>query len=187
VGITEAADCVVVVVSEERHVISIANNGFIKKDYFRSDADFHNEATFKSIQKQLIRDLTRLLTGESPEDEKPDRQGFRVEFKLGFGLDKEDRERRKREKEEAQREKDKQGRDGKKNRRSAAYKVTARFAAPAADTAKTSMEETPAEGVGMTSILRVPEDVEKTEESLPQPSDTAPVSEENTQAPEHSV
>lgn len=187
VGITEAADCVVVVVSEERHVISIANNGFIKKDYFRSDADFHNEAVFKSIQKQLIRDLTRLLTGESPEDEKPEKRDFRVQFKLGFGLDKEDRERRKREKEEAQREKEKRSKEGKETRRSAAYKVTARSTAPAANTGKAAVEETPVEGVGMTSILRVPEDVGGATETTPPPAEAVPSPVENAESPSDPV
>ncbi len=164
VGITEVADCVVVVVSEERHVISIANNGFIKKDYFRSEADFYNDAAFKSIQKQMIRDLTRLLTGESPEDEKPERRQLRVEFKLGFGLDKEDRERRKREQEEAEREREKRAKDGKHIRKPAAYKVIARSGA-SPEAGKTSDGQSAedvtvsAEGIGMTSLLHTPEGI----------------------------
>lgn len=172
VGITEVADCVVVVVSEEKHVISIANNRFIKKDYFRSEADFHNEATFKANQKQLTRDLTRLLTGESPEDEKPERRSFRVEFKLGFGLDKEDRERRQKEREEAEREREKRARSNRR-RHVASYKV-ASVSATLAESAS-PVEETPAEGIGMTSILHTPEGVEPCAE--PQPAEPAEISE----------
>ena len=64
VGITEVSDCVVVVVSEQRHAISIANNGFLKRNYNQRADDFQNEARAKSIQKALRKDLTRLLHGD---------------------------------------------------------------------------------------------------------------------------
>ena len=64
VGITEVSDCVVVVVSEQRHVISIANNGFLKRNYNQKPEDFQNEQRARSIQKSLRKDLTRLLCGD---------------------------------------------------------------------------------------------------------------------------
>ena len=64
VGITEVSDCVVVVVSEQRHVISIANNGFLKRNYNQKPEDFQNEQRARSIQKALRKDLTRLLHGD---------------------------------------------------------------------------------------------------------------------------
>ena len=64
VGITEVSDCVVVVVSEQRHVISIANNGFLKRNYNQKPEDFQNEQRSRSIQKALRKDLTRLLHGD---------------------------------------------------------------------------------------------------------------------------
>ncbi len=63
VGITEVSDCVVVVVSEERHLISIANNGQIKRDYYRSPEDLKNEASMKTIQNNLRNDLFLILAG----------------------------------------------------------------------------------------------------------------------------
>ncbi|MBQ3508254.1 MAG: diadenylate cyclase CdaA [Clostridia bacterium] len=76
VGITEVSDCVVVVVSEQRHVISIANNGYLKKNYNQKADEFNNEASAKSIQQALRKDLSRLLRGDTkiftPADEEPD-------------------------------------------------------------------------------------------------------------------
>ncbi len=69
VGITEVSDCVVVVVSEEKHIISIANNGFIKRDYNRSVTDLQNESTLKNVQNDLRKDLFLLLAGMPIEDE----------------------------------------------------------------------------------------------------------------------
>jgi diadenylate cyclase len=53
VGISEQSDAVVIVVSEETGVISIANNGVLKRNY--------NSGTLKD-------DLFLLLTGSSEED-----------------------------------------------------------------------------------------------------------------------
>ena len=76
VGITEVSDCVVVVVSEQRHVISIANNGYLKKNYNQKADEFLNEASAKSIQKALRKDLARLLRGDARifgnKDDEPD-------------------------------------------------------------------------------------------------------------------
>lgn len=64
VGISEVSDCVVVVVSEQRHVISIANNKFLKRNYNQKADEFQNEIKAKAIQKALRKDLTRLLQGD---------------------------------------------------------------------------------------------------------------------------
>ena len=86
VGITEVSDCVVVVVSEEKHIISIANNGFIKRDYNKSAADFQNEATMKAVQNALRKDLFRLLAGTAydEEDRADERRRVKVHFKLSL-------------------------------------------------------------------------------------------------------
>lgn len=63
VGISEVSDCVVVLVSEETHIISIANNGMLKRDYNRGVKDFKDPETTKNIKKHLREDLFRILTG----------------------------------------------------------------------------------------------------------------------------
>ena len=88
VGITEVSDCVVVVVSEERHVISVANNGAIKGDYHIGPAELYGEDTLKAIQNTLLNDLFLLLAG-TPYDEngkpaKSDRR-FRMNLKFMWG------------------------------------------------------------------------------------------------------
>ncbi len=144
VGITEISDCVVVVVSEERHVISVANNGYIKK-YNRSEADFQNEVTQKSVRRQLQRDLTGLLTGMTlDESGKPAATKIRLEFKWGMGLDKEDRERRRRARENVRRGGEQT--EARQTRR-VAYKV-------AAHPATSAEKDMPASDVGMISINR---------------------------------
>lgn len=69
VGITEVSDCVAVVVSEERHTISIANNGYIKRDYHRSPDELRSENAMKNIQNSLRNDLFRLLAGVDFDEE----------------------------------------------------------------------------------------------------------------------
>ena len=81
VGITEVSDCVVVVVSEQRHVISIANNGYLKKNYNQKADEFLNEASAKSIQKALRKDLSRLLRGDTKIFGVQDDDGDEVERK----------------------------------------------------------------------------------------------------------
>lgn len=90
IGVSEVSDCVVVVVSEERHVISVANSGLIKRDYNRNANDFRNEETLKSIQNSLRQDLFLLLAGMPLE--KSEREGKRYALKDVQG----DRDRNKR-------------------------------------------------------------------------------------------
>ena len=75
VGISEVSDCVVVVVSEQRHVISIANNKFLKRNYNQKADEFQNEARAKAIQKALRKDLARLLQGDNRGSDAEDGSG----------------------------------------------------------------------------------------------------------------
>ena len=68
VGVTEVSDCVVVVVSEETHKISVANNGQLKRDYNRTAADFKDAETEKDIKKRLREDLFMLIGGGDLQD-----------------------------------------------------------------------------------------------------------------------
>lgn len=69
VGITEYCnDCVVVVVSEERHRISVANGGVIKLDYNKNVADLKAEESVKVIRNALRQDLFHMLTNISAEE-----------------------------------------------------------------------------------------------------------------------
>lgn len=69
VGITEYCnDCVVVVVSEERHRISVANSGVIKLDYNKNVADLKAEESVKVIRNALRQDLFHMLTNVSLEE-----------------------------------------------------------------------------------------------------------------------
>jgi DNA repair protein RecO (recombination protein O) len=76
----------VVVVSEQRHVISIANNGYLKKNYNQKADEFQNEASAKSIQKALRKDLTRLLCGDvkifNAGDEEGDEEENRILLRM---------------------------------------------------------------------------------------------------------
>ena len=76
VGISEKSDCVVVVVSEERHVISVMCNGLIKRDYnlgmVDGNLDMRDEEVSKKAQKALWEDLYKLIVGktENPKRKK---------------------------------------------------------------------------------------------------------------------
>lgn len=85
-GVSEQSDCVVVVVSEERHVISVVKNGNLKRDYNKSIADFATGE--KDIQNRLRAELYLLVTGSADptaekkadkeeKTDKPDRKKFR--------------------------------------------------------------------------------------------------------------
>ncbi len=86
VGITEVSDCVVVVVSEERHLISIANNGYIKRDYNKNVDDFQNEIAMKAVQNELRNDLFRLLSGSAYDERNgeggPKKKRHRLSFRF---------------------------------------------------------------------------------------------------------
>lgn len=70
IGVSEVSDCVVVVVSEEKHIISVANAGILKREYNRN-VDMHNDEAVKLVQNALRQDLFLLLAGmplEKAED-----------------------------------------------------------------------------------------------------------------------
>ena len=82
VGITEVSDCVVLVVSEETHIISVANNGLLKRDYFRDVSELQNETSLKAVQSKLRGDLFLILAGTAYEEE--DRVHERKHIKFHF-------------------------------------------------------------------------------------------------------
>lgn len=97
VGITDVTDCVVVVVSEETHKISIANHGNIERDFNQSGDELRNPEIRQRVEKSLRRALYNMLIGLELQDVKSrkERKEGRVQirFKWGFNLDAEDRER----------------------------------------------------------------------------------------------
>lgn len=67
VGISEDTDCIAVVVSEERHTISVANNGLLKRDYNPGGLKtLQTDEGLKSVQKKLTADLFLMLTSTNP-------------------------------------------------------------------------------------------------------------------------
>ena len=94
VGITDVTDCVVVVVSEETHKISIANHGNIERDFNQSGEELRNPEARQRVEKSLRRALYNMLIGLEITGTKDRRwSGVEVRFKWGFNLDAEDRER----------------------------------------------------------------------------------------------
>ncbi len=94
VGITDVTDCVVVVVSEETHKISIANHGNIERDFNQSGDELRNPEARQRIERNLRRALHNMLIGlEVADDRNAEENRIQVRFKWGFNLDAEDRER----------------------------------------------------------------------------------------------
>lgn len=94
VGISEMTDCVVVVVSEESHKISVANNGNIFREFNQSAEELRNPETRQWVEKSLRYTLYNMLIGLDLKDSQmQEEKGLRVRFKWGFNLDAEDRER----------------------------------------------------------------------------------------------
>ena len=94
VGISDMTDCVVVVVSEETHKISIANHGNIERDFNQNGEELRNPEVRQRVEKSLRRALHNMLIGLEIGNTKS-RKESRVQicFKWGFNLDAEDRER----------------------------------------------------------------------------------------------
>ncbi len=157
VGITEVSDCVVVVVSEQRHVVSIANNGYLKKNYNQKADEFQNEERAKAIQKALRKDLARLLRGDArifAEDEadEEERRSFlpEIRFSWSFGAPHEQTEKSasKKSKPAVSREVGDKSSEGKRNR----YRISnAKKNKKSADAAETAPVETEEEAVSETS------------------------------------
>jgi len=94
VGITDVTDCVVVVVSEETHKISIANHGNIERDFNQSGEELRNPEARQRVEKSLRRALRNMLIGlEIADRANAEESRVQVRFKWGFNLDAEDRER----------------------------------------------------------------------------------------------
>ena len=96
VGITDVTDCVVVVVSEETHKISIANHGNIQRDFNQNGEELRNPETRQRVEKALRRALHSMLIGLEIRDAKGRKEKekqIQIRFKWGFNLDAEDRER----------------------------------------------------------------------------------------------
>ncbi len=88
VGVTEKSDCVTVVVSEERHVMSICHNGELKGDYNYSPDDLRNDHNLKLVQNRLRNDLFLLLAGLSFDDNnRNEKPKFKMpSIKLSWGI-----------------------------------------------------------------------------------------------------
>jgi hypothetical protein len=176
VGISEVSDCVVVVVSEQRHAISIANNGFLKRNYNQRADDFQNEARAKSIQKALRKDLTRLLHGDvrffgaADEDDEPERKSLlpEIRFIWSFGQ-KPDRPKKPRtslpgEPGIAPASKGKAGKAGKVGKNVSRYRISgvSKITRPAADTP--AVKDTPAASE-IPNAPTAPQNAEQTSEN----------------------
>ena len=94
VGITDVTDCVVVVMSEETHKVSIANHGNIERDFNQSGEELRNPESRQRVEKSLRRALYNMLIGLEITNAR-DRKwsDIPVKFKWGFNLDAEDRDR----------------------------------------------------------------------------------------------
>lgn len=88
VGITDVTDCVVVVVSEETHKISIANHGNIERDFNQSGEELRNPEVRQRVEKSLRRALYNMLIGLEIKERR-----VLPRLKWGFNLDPEDRRR----------------------------------------------------------------------------------------------
>ena len=94
VGISDVTDCVVVVVSEETHKISIANHGNLERDFNQSGEELRNPEVRQRVEKSLRRALYNMLIGLEIQNHKGKEVGnLQIRFKWGFNLDAEDRQR----------------------------------------------------------------------------------------------
>ena len=164
VGISDVTDCVVVVVSEETHKISIANHGNIERDFNQSGEELRNPEVRQRVEKSLRRALYNMLIGleiKNPKDQKENR--IQVRFKLGFNLDAEDRQR-------ISMEREKQSNDLEKFEKSYNKKLRKKAAAAKeedapADAAATPTPAAPSEdNAGMPSIAMTPPELRATPE-----------------------
>jgi diadenylate cyclase len=153
VGITDVTDCVVVVVSEETHKISIANHGNIERDFNQSGEELRNPEARQRVEKSLRRALYNMLIGLEITGTKDRRwSGVEVRFKWGFNLDAEDRER-------INKEREKQNSDLERFEKSYNRKVSKK-ASQMADLVMDE-EETPAEDTDSATVELPPEPSEE--------------------------
>ena len=82
VGISEHSDCVVIVVSEEKHVISVMCNGLIKRNYnlgmVDGTIDVRDKETAKKVQTALWEDLYKLIVGKNETAKRRRRREYMV-------------------------------------------------------------------------------------------------------------
>ena len=87
VGISEASDCVVVVVSEEKHIISVMCNGLIKRDYnlgvVDSKIDVTDPEVAKRVRQALWDDLYKLIVGKTDTPKRKRRREYKVSDETG--------------------------------------------------------------------------------------------------------
>ena len=169
VGITDVTDCVVVVVSEETHKISIANHGNIQRDFNQSGEELRNPDNRQRVEKALRRALHSMLIGLEIRDAKGRKEKenqIQIRFKWGFNLDAEDRERITKEREKQSIELE---RFEKIYNQNAKKKVTAAEdeADTVSDEPETEAEIIPAapspENAGLPSITFTPADLAETQ------------------------
>ena len=193
VGITDVTDCVVVVVSEESQIISVANHGRIMRDFNKNADELRNPETRKEIERKLRKTLSYLLLGldmedpmaeENGEQTKKKRDRLEIRFKLGFNLDAEDRERirREREEEEAAREKFKREYKNRYKNMPTPDQYAERVGFEYAPGEEQPLPEASAENnAGMPSITVTPEELrEDKNPSAPAPADTPASSDTDT-------
>jgi hypothetical protein len=168
VGITDVTDCVVVVVSEETHKISIANHGNIERDFNQSGDELRNPEIRQRVEKSLRRALYNMLIGLELQDvrSRKERKEGRVQirFKWGFNLDAEDRERisKEREKQNNDLEKfEKNYNKSKKPRKKAVLEYVDNEDAPEEPSEGVALPEaSPVDNAGMPSITVTPPDLQ---------------------------
>lgn len=178
VGISEVTDCVVVVVSEETHKISIANHGNIERDFNQSGEELRNPEVRQRVEKSLRRALYNMLIGleiTNPKERKEN--GVQVRFKLGFNLDPEDRQRitMEREKDSLDLEKFEKSYNKNLKKKSDAVRESEEEAAAASGEETAVTPAAPSEeNAGMPSIAMTPPELkEKPETSETHASDEA--------------
>ena len=166
VGISDMTDCVVVVVSEETHKISIANHGNIERDFNQNGEELHNPEVRQRVERNLRRALYNMLIGLEIKNTKGRKENrVQVCFKWGFNLDAEDRERisKEREKQGLELERFEKNYNKSVKRKAAAAENTVAVYDDDGDDGATAAPVVPAaEDAGMPSVTLTPPDLRET-------------------------
>ena len=163
VGISDVTDCVVVVVSEETHKISIANHGNIERDFNQNGEELRNPEVRQRVEKSLRRALHNMLIGleiGSTKNRKENR--VQICFKWGFNLDAEDRERISKEREKQSMELERFEKNYNKGVKKKLASVETAGEAYADETT-VPLDAPVVTNAGMTSITLIPSDLCETE------------------------
>ena len=167
VGISDMTDCVVVVVSEETHKISIANHGNIERDFNQNGEELRNPEVRQRVEKSLRRALHNMLIGLEIGSAKSRKESrVQVCFKWGFNLDAEDRERisKEREKQSMELERfEKNYNKGVRKKLAAVENAEDARVDESADEDDTAFETPLVTSAGMTSITLTPPDLREAE------------------------